>query len=561
MTATPDRPTPPATALELGRDAFERQAWAAVERHLTAADRERPLGIDDLERLILAQHLLGQDVAMQATMARAHRTALDVGEPERAARHAVWLALELFPAGEAAQAGAWLGRAERLLDGRPECVDHGYLLIPSALGLQEARDFESAGETYAEIERIGLRFGDRDLATIGRMGRGESLIGRAEIASGVALLDDAMLAVTAGELSPVVTGIVYCSMIETCQGIFDLRRAQEWTAALGRWCDDHPDLVRYRGECLLYRAELLQLRGAWDDAIAEAGRARTRLVGEAAAGARGAIVYLEGEVHRLRGDLSGAERAYRDAARHGRPAEPGLAMLRLAQGRHEAAAASIDRALDERGDRRARPGLLDARVRIALAAGDLAGARVAADELLSIAHDLQAPLLDALAARADGRVKLAQGEARAALQDLRAAWRQWQAVGAAYDAAGTRVLAGLACRALGDEDGARVELEAAAEVFRELGAEPDLAEVERLLGTAAAGPATLTAREAEVLRLVAQGRTNRAIADALVISEKTVARHLANIFAKLDVPSRAAATAWAYEHGVVATTQNDPSPR
>jgi ATP/maltotriose-dependent transcriptional regulator MalT len=262
--------------------------------------------------------------------------------------------------------------------------------------------------------------------------------------------------------------------------------------------------------------------------------------------------YAVGELHRLRGALGEAEDAYRRAGQHGREPQPGLALLRVAQGRAHDAHATIRRVLNEAQDGASRARMLPAYVEIALATGDAPAARAAANELSEIAADLGAPLLRAVAAQAVGQVLLAEGDPNAALAELRKAWHVWRQIDAPYEAARTRVLVGLACARLGDRDSADMELDAARWTFRQLGAGPDLAGVESLLRQApvvAAGG--LTAREVEVLRLVAAGKTNRSIAGDLFLSEKTVARHVANIFGKLGLSTRSAATAYAYEHDLV----------
>ena len=360
-----------------------------------------------------------------------------------------------------------------------------------------------------------------------------------------------MVDATAGEVSPVIVGIAYCSVIAACHQVFDVRRAQEWTAALDSWCESQPQLVHFRGLCLLNRAELRQFHGAWERAAAETREASERLAETDES--LGEAMYQTAELHRLRGEFADAEAAYRRASRLGRRPEPGIALMRLAQGRHEVAAATLTRATDEATGIFARARLLEPLIEVLLATGSTSAARLAADEMLQIAGDIGAPLVTAMAERANGAVLLAEGDPRAALAALRPSWTAWQALDAPYEAARTRVLVGLACRALDDADAAALELDAAADAFRELGARPDLARVEALREKPAPRPAGgLTVREVEVLRLVASGKTNREVAADLVISERTVARHVSNIFDKLGVSSRAAATAYAYEHGLIA---------
>jgi DNA-binding CsgD family transcriptional regulator len=541
-----------ADPLDQGRRSFAGQAWADAYAQLSAADRHHPLEPEDLERLATAAYLTGRNDDGADIGARAHHEFLRRGEVERAVRCAFWVGYSLLEQGEHARGGGWLARARRLLDDHQlDCVEQGYLLYPGALQALLGGDAATAGAGFDEVARIGDRFGDPDLVALSRLGLGATRLAEGATTVGVALLDEAMVAVEAGEVSPVVAGIVYCAVIESCQEIYDLRRAQQWTASLTRWCAAQPDLVPYHGQCLVHRSEIMALQGAWPDAMDEARRAAERLSAPPGHPAAGLAFYQQGELHRLRGELTRAEEAYRQASQWGRDPQPGLALLRLAQGQADTAGAAIRRVVEEASDGVSRSRLLPGQVEILLAAGDVPAAGAAAAELTRLADGLGAPFLTAVAAHAQGAVLLAEGDPRAALAVLRGAWLAWQDLEVPYQAARVRVLIGLACRELGDQDGAEMELDAARWVFRQLGAAPDLARVESLSQRAAAGSGGLTARELQVLRLVAAGATNKAIAADLFISERTVDRHLSNIYAKLGVSSRAAATAHAYQHGLI----------
>jgi DNA-binding CsgD family transcriptional regulator/tetratricopeptide (TPR) repeat protein len=560
--------------LDRGRQAYARREWSKAYASIAAAGAGTTLPAEDLFRLATSAMLLGRDDEADDLLAAAYRGFLDGARPDRAARCAFWAGMSLLNRGQAARGAGWLARAQRLVDAGAGEVERAYVSVGLARqamlaaggggtgvsGGAGAGDgagaghAEDAGGLAAAALETGERAGDHDLAALARLTLGAWDVRCGRTARGLATLDEVMVDVTTGGVSAVPAGIAYCAVIEICTASMDLPRAREWTTALTRWCDSQPDLVLFRGQCLVNRARLMRLRGSWDGALAEAGRAVTRLSDPAGQPGAGEAWYELGEVLRLRGELDEAEAAYRRADEHGFEPQPGLALLRLAQGRAADAAAAVRRVRAEAGPRAAVT-LLAAAAEILLADGDLDGARRAAAELATVRPGAGG-VPTALADRAAGEVLLAEGRARAALEPLRRAWAAWVRLDVPYEIARTRVLLARAGCAVGDEDGARLELETACQAFERLGAAPDLTAARAEMGRLAPGVPRvvgLTDREVEVLRLVATGRTNRAIAAELFLSEKTVARHLSNIFDKLDLPSRAAATAYAYEHGLVRT--------
>ncbi len=537
-----------------GREAFARRAWADAFESLSRADEASPIRAEDLELLATSAYMLGRDDGYIRTLERAHHAHLDAGDTPRAVRCAYWIGHNLMLRGNMGPATGWFGRGERLLEGQDlDCAERGYLLIPPLVSHTIAGNYGAAYDTATEIADIGSRFADRDLIAIGVHEQGHALVRQGRFEEGLRLLDEIMVTVTAGELSPIVSGMVYCNTIGFWQSVYELRRAREWTEALTRWCEQQPDMVAHTGVCLVHRAEIMQLQGAWDAALEEARRAAERFA-EGVLNARvcAKAYYRQGEVHRLRGERSAAEELYREASHRGYEPQPGLALLRLAEGSGNTAASAIRRMLDEATLPRARAALLPAYVEIMLAGGEIDEARSASRELEAISRAHKSDMLRAMSAQARGTLALAEGDPQTALVGLREAWQAWQELEAPYEAACVRVLVGLGCRAAGDEDTAAWELDAARGVFDRLGARPDVARVDSL--TAIPQPAAahgLTQRELQVLRLVSRGATNRSIAAELVLSERTIDRHVSNIFAKLRVSSRAAATAYAYEHELV----------
>ena len=537
-------------ALRRGRSAYERQAWSEAYAALADADRASPLDADDLDCLATTASLLGLDEPSAAARTRAFQLHLDQGDPRRAAASALWRVITIADQKHRqAEVGGWLARAERLLAGvQEECAERGFLMCLGGHRKLGEGDVAGARADFTQAAAIGERVRDADLTALARHAEGRVLLWQQQTAAGFARLDEVMVAVMSGEIGPLVTGVVYCSALSACHDLFDLRRAHEWTDAMRAWCAAHPDMVPFRGSCLVRRSEQLQLHGAWDDAATEARRA-CEFLATSDPSESAAAFYQQAELCRVRGDFASADESYRLASRAGRRPQPGLALLRLAQGDMAAADAAIRSALHETKAPRARAQVLHAAVEILLAAGDLATARAACGELGELARRTEAVVLRAAAAQTAGAVALAAGEPREAVTTLRDAWDLWRDVPAPYEAACVRMQLGSAYAALGDAEGARMECDAALEVFEQLGARPAAERAGAVLARDTPAPSGgLTGREVEVLRQVAAGKTNRAIATELAISEKTVARHISNIFTKLDLSSRSAATAYAYEH-------------
>jgi DNA-binding CsgD family transcriptional regulator len=532
--------------LEHARDAYAGQSWLEAYEAFGRADAEPGLGAFDLSTWSTTALMLGRDDEAVAILDRAHRRFLDDGEVLGAVRAAIWIGLNLAYRGAVGPASGWLSRAQRLLEDHPEAaVERGYLLLPLVFRHEAAGENEEGAALAREAATVGRRFGDRDLFALAIHAEGHLLVRAGHVERGLALLDEAMLTATSGELSPFVVGIVYCGVILACQEVFEVGRAREWTQALKEWTDRQRHLVAFTGRCLIHRAEILQLGGSWPDALAE-----VRLAGERLSAtdnpAAGVAHYRRGELLRLLGDFGAAEEAYRAASMAGWEPQPGLAQLRLAQGQGPAALAAIRRATAELHDSLKRAALLPAHVEIALAEDEVEEARAACVELGGLAARYESAMLGAMAAYARGAVALADDDARGALADLRTAQGLWLELDAPYEIARTRALIGRACASLGDDESGELELEAARETFRRLGATPDLLRLTPSMDTHG-----LSLRELEVLRLVARGMSNREIAQHLVISEHTVARHLQNIYGKLRLSSRAAATAFAFERDLV----------
>ena len=480
-------------SLDRGRQAFAQRAWKEAYARLSAADADAPLEGRDLEMMATAAYLIGNDEGSERAWTRAYEW-LRTRDKRRAARCAFWLVLQLLAIGDWARGGGWLSTAERLLDEDAECPERGLLLVLVARTHAKRGDLDAACDAFTRVAVLARTSDDAELKAFSLLGLAQATASRGESAAAIALFDEAMVAVTTHALSPISSGVIYCAVIEACYDILDVARAREWTAALSRWCADQPDLLPFRGHCLVHRAETMRLTGDWSSAIAQAGQAcavasqpANQPVPSAPLDYRtraypiGAAFYEMAEICRMQGQFGDAEEAYRQAHLYGRSPEPGLALLRLAQGRVEAAVAAIRRIRSQRQKRAVRAGVLAACVDIMLAAQVPPAARDAADELAALAEAMPAPYLRALSAQARGAILLTEGKPRDALEALRAAWVEWQALEVPYEAARVRVAMGLSWRQLGDSDAAELEFDAARRVFLRLGAAPDVARVNELL--------------------------------------------------------------------------------
>jgi DNA-binding NarL/FixJ family response regulator len=525
------------------RTACEEHRWGDAWRLYSEASDE--LDVDDLDRFATASYLIGRDEGGFELWGRAHRACVEASHLHRAAHFGTRLAQTLAFKGDLPRCRGWVERTARLLDDAGiDCVEQGYLEHALAmLRLFEAGDVAGALAGFERAGKLATRFADRELATLARIALGRMRIYGGEVAEGLGMLDEAVVSIEAGDLSVVGTGDAYCTVIDACAELSDVIRCRSWTASMLRWCDAQQELVLYRGHCFVHSAEVLLVLGRWREGVEEARHACERLAGPVPA-MLGAAACLEGDLLRLLDDVDGADEAYRRAGEHGHDPQPGLALLRLAQGDGAAAAAMIRRVLVQTEDPASRARVLGAYVDVVLADGAVAEARAAAEELRGVATELRSTMLAAKAARAMGAVLVAEGDAATALPELRRAFLAFRDLDAHHEAAATRLLLAAACRALGDEETAATEERTALAALESFRAEAGGAD-------APAGAAGLTRRELDVLRLLASGKTNRSIGESLFISEKTVATHVSHIFTKLGVGSRAAATAYAYDHGLV----------
>ncbi|MEI5585278.1 MULTISPECIES: LuxR C-terminal-related transcriptional regulator [unclassified Agromyces] len=536
------------TALDAGRTAMAERRWAAAYEDLSRADAGEGLAPADLESLAMAAFLRGEAQAAVDALERAHARLLADGDLEGAARTAARLALYQIELGDLSHNFEWVPKGLRLAAGmaEPSAVT-GAVQLPPAVAQLASGDPAGARGRFRAIGGIADRFRDPDLAALAAFGEGMCLLELEEDAEAFSRLDDAVAAVTAGGISPVSSGIILCTVVGSAHQAFDLERATAWTTVLERWCRGQPELVAYRGQAHALRAAILTLHGAWDEAWAEAELALSRFRAGDYRAAFGAP-YRFGELQRLRGAFHSASESYRRAGESAWDPQPGLALLHLAEGKVRQARDEIRRTATA-ADPFARRHLLPAVVDIEATAGGVAEARRALTELRLLAGRHPTAMSAVVIAFAEATVLLAEGDAAGAVTAGRSAADAWKALGVPYETARSRVLAGRALQAVGEPAAARSEFDAARAILLELGAHPDLEALPT--GTGERHGSVLTDRELEVLRLVSTGLTNRAIAARLSLSEKTVARHLSNIFGKLGLSTRAAATAYAYENGLV----------
>lgn len=527
------------------RAACEQHRWGDAWRLFAEVPGTRD--IDDLDRFATAAYLIGRDEEGFDLWGRAHRACIAEGSIHRAAHFGARVGQALGFKGDLPRCRGWIDTVSHLLDEAGiDCVEQGYLEYGlGMMQLFEAGDVPGAHDRFERAGKTASRFADRELGTLTRIASGRMRIYLGDVVEGLAMLDEAMVSIEAGDLSPVGAGDAYCTVIDACAELSDIVRCRTWTASMSRWCDGQQELVLYRGHCLIHSAEVLLELGRWQEGVGAARRACARLAGPVPS-ALGAAANLEADLLRLLGDDDGAESAYQRAGELGHDPQPGLALLRLAQGDTAGAAAMVHRALAETEMPPMRARLLEPYVEILLAVGEVAEARSAAEELRAIAGELASPTLAARAARAVGAVQLAEGNATSALQEVRRAFLAFRDLEAHHDALKARRLVAAACRAVGDEETADTEERTSAATLASFCAPPEVADA-----TDGSAPDGLTRRELDVLRLVASGRTNRQIGESLFISEKTVATHVSHIFTKLGVTSRAAATAHAYDHGIV----------
>jgi DNA-binding CsgD family transcriptional regulator len=527
-------------AVDEARAAHAAQQWRrAFDAYAALGELEAA----DLDRYAESAMMLGRLQEYFAIRERAHDEALERGDLVGAAMAAFWGGMQRVVAGDVAAGGGWLARAGRLVaeDGS-DSLPAAYMSIAGSFEAMSSGDLEGCLGLLDRAVAAGRRLRSADVVALALHQQGLVLLEHGRADAGLAKLDEAMVELSSGRLSPMVTGIVYCGALSGCWSAYELRRAQQWTAAMTDWCDAQPELANFTGECKVRRAELKQLRGQWADAEAELAGVSDA---EADAWAAGMAAYLRGNLDRLQGRFGDAEEAFAEASRLGTDPQPGLALLRLARGSVQAAAAMVRRCLAEAQEDGKRVEVLAAAVEVLAAAGETEASGDAVGQLRELATKCRTPVVVALSAHATAAWQLASGHPETSLPAAREALRHWVEIRAPHQEARTRLVIADACRALDDAESADLQLAAARELLESLGATPELAAL------FPSRDGLLSPREVEVLRLLATGATNRAIAGQLVLSERTVDRHVSNIFAKIGVSSRSAATAYAFEHQLV----------
>jgi len=530
------------------RDALARHDWQVAFDAATAVAVDDPaLDAERGDLLADAAWWLGRLDDCIAAREHAYRTYDELGDDRRAGQCAVWLWEHYAITARPANASAWLRRARRALEGQTECIEYGALLLREAETAHGAGELDRADALATEAITLARSLRSPDLEAEALQAKGRVLIDRGDVAEGMGHLDEAMLFAVEGRLRPFSTGKVYCSLIGACEQLGDYDRAAEWTEATTRWADQHPFAI-FPGICRVHRALVLKRRGSLEEAEREAARACEELAHSHISNS-GAAYAEVGDIRRRLGQLDEAEAAFaRGQEITGRPCAA-VALLRLAQGRVDAAQTIIARCLTETSTPLSRANLLPLQAHIAIAAGDLDAAAEALAELDTIVAAFDNPEHGAAARSTRGRLELACGDTEAACATVGQAIEQWLGLGVPYEVATARTMLGQALRERGDDAAAAESFAAAAKLFDQIGARLDA----HLLAAESTPvlPAGLTGREVEVLQLVAAGLTNNEIASELFLSAKTVSRHLSNIFTKIGVTSRAGATAFAFEHGLV----------
>lgn len=532
--------------VQAAREAYARRDWTTAREGFRAVGE---LGTEDLASLADASWWLGLVEESLQLSEQVHQRHLDAGQTARAAMVAIEIGFNQLLRGQEAVGSGWLARARRLLADEPAAREHGYLLLVDASVALDGDDLDHAEDCAVRMQRLADAHGDVTLRSLGLFTAGQVAIRRGEVEDGLAALDEAMLPVRAGELTPEWAGNLHCQMMAVCHDLADLQRAREWTEATRRWCRGFEQAVMFTGICRVHRVQLLHAEGDWGRAEQEALEACHDL-SDMNVGVVAEARYQLGDVYRLRGRFDAAEEAYRQAHALGRDPQPGLALLQLSQGRAEVAEAALEASLSVAADPLRRAPLLAARAAVALARERVGEAADAADELAAVATAHRSPGWQAAACQWQGAVLVARDRPAEAAPVLREAIRRWQDLGVPYETARARVDLAQADAGLGDHDGAARELDLAVDTFSRLGAARDLRRVGARRGHRGDRHG-LTPREVEVVDAVAAGRTNREVAEHLHVSERTVARHLANVYLKAGVSSRTAAVAWARDRGLL----------